>query len=72
MLASDVDSTEFSVEAMLCLDAERRIPAGWEMLARLGFGVNDLAFCDMEPAHSLPKNREAAAVMPVETPCDWW
>lgn len=71
VLASEADSTEFRVDAMLCLDAERRTPCVLEWL----FGVNDLELCELEPAHSRPRNRDAAACicgkdMPVEAPCD--
>lgn len=76
VLASDVDSTEFKVEAMLCLEAERRIPELFDMLVWLVFGFSDLELYELEPAHSLPKNREADACIcgkeiPVGTPCDW-
>lgn len=76
VLASDVDSTEFKVDAMLCFDAERRIPFEFVMLVCVVFGLRDLVLYEFEPlVHSLPRNRDADACIcgkeiPVGTPWD--
>lgn len=75
VLASDEDSTELSVEVILCLDVERRM-VGFVIF---WFGLRDfmeLCVLELEPAQNFPRNREAAACicgkeMPVGTPWDW-
>lgn len=75
VLASDEDSTEFKVDAMLCLDAERRIPVEF-VLVCVVFGLRDLELYEFDPAHSLPRKRDADACIcgkdiPAGTPWDW-
>ena len=75
VLASDADSTELSVEVILCFDVERRMDE-LEVLMRLGLSLTELCVLPLEPAQNRPRNREAACCiwgneMPVGTPWDW-
>lgn len=71
LTSDEEDSTELRVDVILCFDVERRIVFDW--LIESGFAA---LLEDPVPAHSLPRNREAAACIcgneiPVGTPCDW-
>lgn len=75
VLVSDALSMELSVDVMLCFDGERRMV----LIGRDGLelGLRDLTeLWELDPAQSLPRNREAAACIcgketPVGTPWDW-
>lgn len=63
VLASDADSTELSVEVILCFDVERRTEDAFDVLMLLGLRLNDFTeLCELpfEPAQNRPRNRDAA------------
>jgi propanediol dehydratase small subunit len=59
VLASDVDSKEFRVDATLCFEGDRRMElSGRDRLAVVGLIARDLV---EEPDQSRPRKRDAAA-----------
>lgn len=66
VLASEVDSSELRVDAMLCFDGVRRTAEEGVDWGTEGGGLRtkDLVGFEADPAHKRPKNLEATA-------CNW-